>query len=186
MKPILMTMALLVLAAGPAAAHPLLTAADFAGGFAHPFMGWDHMLAMSALGLWITVSKIRPLTAISTFMAAMGAGFLLGANGVHVPLVEPGILASVLVFGLLSATALRLPVSVSAPVIAAFAVFHGHAHGTETPLGASLPYAGGFIMAGAVIISGSAVASRFVNNEAIVRRIGLSIVAAGAVLGFAG
>jgi urease accessory protein len=184
MKPILTIVAFL-LAASPAAAHPLLTGAGFAGGFAHPFLGWDHMLAMTALGLWLTASKTKPVTAISTFLAAMAAGFVLGANGVHVPLVEPGILASVLVFGLLAALAVKVPTVVAAPVIAAFAVFHGHAHGAEAPLGASLLYAGGFVLASAAIISASYMATRLIKNETAARRIGIAIVAAGAVLGFA-
>jgi urease accessory protein len=25
---------------------------DFSGGFAHPLSGWDHLLAMTAVGLW--------------------------------------------------------------------------------------------------------------------------------------
>jgi urease accessory protein len=145
MKPILTTLAFILLAASPAAAHPLLTGAGFAGGFAHPFLGWDHMLAMSALGLWLRVSKTKPVTAIATFLAAMAAGF----------------------------------------VIAAFAVFHGHAHGTEAPLGASLLYAGGFILASAGIISASYMTTRLIKNETVARRIGIAIVAAGAVLGFA-
>jgi urease accessory protein len=185
MKRVLPILALGVLAAGPAMAHPLLTGADFAGGFSHPFMGWDHVLAMTALGLWVQVSKANPITAIVTFLAAMAAGFVLGANGVHVPLVEPGILASVLVFGLLAAMAVKLPAAVAAPVIAAFAVFHGHAHGTEAPLGASLLYAGGFILASAGIISASYMTTRLIKNETVARRIGIAIVAAGAVLGFA-
>ncbi len=183
MKPLLTTLALLLLAATPAAAHPLLTGAGFAGGFAHPFMGWDHMLAMTALGLWL--SKTNPMTAVMTFLTAMAAGFMLGTGGIHVPLVEPGILASVLVFGLLAATAVKLPAGVTAPMIAVFAVFHGHAHGTEAPLGASLLYAGGFILASAVIISAAYLATRLIGNEIVVRRIGIAIVAAGAVLGFA-
>ena len=185
MKPILTTLAFLLLATAPVAAHPLMTGAGFAGGFAHPFMGWDHMLAMTAFGLWLTVSKTKPVAAIATFLAAMAAGFMLGANGIHVPLVEPGILASVLVFGLLAATAVKLPAAVTAPVIAAFAVFHGHAHGAEAPLGASLLYASGFVFAAAAIISTAYMATRLIKNEVVVRRIGIAIIAAGAVLGFA-
>ncbi len=48
----------------------------------------------------------------------------------------------------LVAGALRLPVAVGAAIVAFFAVFHGHAHGTELPDAASPAlFAGGFVLA---------------------------------------
>ena len=48
-------------------------------------------------------------------------------------IVEPMIAASLLVFGLLVALRVRLPLVVGALVVATFAVFHGIAHGGELP-----------------------------------------------------
>ena len=48
-------------------------------------------------------------------------------------MVEPGILASVIVLGLLVLAAARLPVALGAALVAVFALLHGHAHGAELP-----------------------------------------------------
>ncbi|MCK7580140.1 MAG: HupE/UreJ family protein [Chromatiales bacterium] len=58
---------------------------------------------------------------------------MLAFAGLALPAVEAGIAASLLVLGLLIATAVRLPVAVGALIAAVFAVFHGHAHGAEIP-----------------------------------------------------
>ena len=49
------------------------------------------------------------------------------------PLVESGILASVVVLGLLVLAAAQLPVALGAALVAVFALLHGHAHGAELP-----------------------------------------------------
>ena len=73
-------------------------------------------------------------------------------SGVHIPLGEQGIIASVLVLGLLIATAARLPLVASAGLVGVFALFHGVAHGTEMPASASgFAYAGGFALATAML-----------------------------------
>ena len=119
--------------------------------------------------------------------AAIGAGYTLGLSGVPIPMVESGILASVLVFGLLTATAARLPAALVAPVIAAFMVLHGHAHGSEAPTGAAMLYAAGFVAASVVIVTvafGGVHLVRHLRREAIVRWVGASIGGTGAIIGF--
>ena len=68
----------------------------------------------------------------------------------HVPLpfVEPGILASVVALGLLVALAVDLPVITGAVIVGVFALFHGHAHGSEVAesLG-GIGYMAGFALA---------------------------------------
>jgi urease accessory protein len=61
----------------------------------------------------------------------MLVGGALGMAHVHVLLVEPGILASVVTLGLLVALAVDLPVWLGAVILGVFAIFHGHAHGSE-------------------------------------------------------
>jgi urease accessory protein len=78
----------------------------------------------------------------------MLVGGILGMAHVAVPFVEPGILASVVALGLLVAAAADLPVGVGAAIIGVFALFHGHAHGTEIPETAGgVEYAAGFVLA---------------------------------------
>jgi len=51
------------------------------------------------------------------------------------------------VLGLMVAAAARPPLAVAGAVVAAFAVFHGHAHGTELPASANaLAYSVGFVV----------------------------------------
>lgn len=133
-----------------AQAHPGHGATNsFASGFGHPLFGLDHVLAMVAVGLWAAQMGGRSLWAVpATFVGVMTVGGALGMAGLPLPMVETGILVSVLVLGLLIAAAARLPLAASMVVVGLFALFHGHAHGTEIPMAASgLTYAAGFVLA---------------------------------------
>ncbi len=123
--------------------------AGFGAGYAHPFTGIDHMLAMVAVGLWAAQLGGRARWVVPlAFMGAMVVGSGLALAGIAMPMVETGIASSVLVLGLLIAFAARLPVAVSAILVGAFAVFHGHAHGNELPQAASEALYGlGFLLA---------------------------------------
>ena len=73
-------------------------------------------------------------------------------NGVSLPYVEAGIALSVVVFGLMLATGVALPVGLAAGLVGFFAIFHGQAHGAEMPAGASgVAYAAGFMIATAAL-----------------------------------
>lgn len=140
--------------AQPAAAHVFgIGGAGFFTGLGHPLSGWDHILAMVAVGIW--ASQIgRPawwmLPVI--FPAAMIGGGLLGWLDVPVPAVETGIALSVLVLGVVIGAAFRPALAVSVPLVALFAIFHGHAHGTELPEAASPALYGlGFVLATALL-----------------------------------
>jgi urease accessory protein len=79
-------------------------------------------------------------------------GGVLGMTGVALPAVESGILASVVVLGLLVLTAARVPVALSAAMVGVFAVLHGHAHGAELPaLASAISYSTGFALATALL-----------------------------------
>lgn len=121
----------------------------FTSGLNHPLHGLDHILAMVAVGLWAAQLGGRSLWLLpATFVSLMTMGGTLGILGVHVPMVEAGILLSVLVLGLLVAAKARLPLMLSLGVTGLFAIFHGHAHGTEIPMAASgVAYALGFVLA---------------------------------------
>jgi urease accessory protein len=160
---------------------------SFASGFAHPWTGLDHMLAMVAVGLWAGINGGRALWAWpAAFVGVMLAGGALGMAGVSVPFVEPGILASVIALGLLVLTAARLPVVLGAVLMAAFALLHGHAHGAELPSGAAAAtYAAGFAIATAalhVLGLGIAHLCRTDGGKLIVRGAGAAVAVAGVAL----
>ena len=130
---LLSILALLILGASPAFAHVGHGATEsFAAGIAHPFGGLDHIAVMVAVGLWAAVKGGRALWLWPvTFVGVMLVGGALGMAQIALPFVEPAILASVVALGLLVALAVDLPLVVGAGVIGAFALFHGHAHGSE-------------------------------------------------------
>ncbi|MFV8668561.1 HupE/UreJ family protein [Ralstonia pseudosolanacearum] len=120
--------------------HPGHTAGgSLLAGFLHPLTGADHLLAMVAVGVWsaLAARAVRDaLWAPVAFVALMVTGALLGAGGMALPMVEPMIAASLLVFGLLIATRAAMPRWAGALLCGGFALFHGYAHGTEFPAGA--------------------------------------------------
>lgn len=118
-------------------------------GFMHPILGWDHVVAMVAVGLWgafLGSPSIWILPVV--FPLVMAFGGALGVMGVPVPAVETGIAASAVVLGAMVAFAVRPPIWIAALIVGAFAIFHGHAHGTELPNAANpLAYSIGFVVA---------------------------------------
>jgi urease accessory protein len=136
--------------AGAAEAHTAHDASGgFTSGFLHPFFGWDHVVAMVAVGLWGAVLGAPALWLLPVvFPVVMALGGALGVAGVPIPAVETGIALSWLVLGLLVAFAVKAPLWIAAVIVGAFAVFHGHAHGTELPAAAGpVAYAAGFVVA---------------------------------------
>lgn len=118
-------------------------------GFMHPFGGSDHLLAMVSVGLWGAFLG-RPLIHVLpvVFPAMMVAGAIMGMFGVPLPPVELGIACSVLVLGGCIALSFRAPVWAASSLVAAFAVFHGYAHGKELPSAADpAGYSAGFVLA---------------------------------------
>jgi len=133
-----------------ASAHTgALEAMSFAAGFGHPIGGPDHLLAMVAVGLWAAQMGGRAVWVVpGAFVTLMIVGGALGLVGVPMPLVQLGIIASLLVLGGLIATARGLPLIWSAVLVGAFALFHGHAHGSEIPAATSAWfYTAGFALA---------------------------------------
>ena len=127
--------------------HPV-EASGFSYGLLHPLTGPDHLLAMLAVGLWAALAGGRALWALPlAFVAALLAGFGLGAAGLPLPAVEPMILASVVVIGAMVALAVRLPLLAVVVLVAVFGLAHGHAHGTEGPATGLAGYVAGFTLA---------------------------------------
>ena len=141
------------LAAAPAAAHLRPEEhGSFAAGFSHPMFGTDHVLAMLAVGLWAALIGGGALLALPAgFLGAMVFGFVIAMAGAPLPFVEPAILASVVVLGVLAALAVRPPLPGAAAIAAAFGAFHGHAHGAEIGSATALQYLAGFTVATALL-----------------------------------
>lgn len=122
-------------------------------GFVHPLGGLDHLLCMVAVGVLAAVLGGRALLLVPlSFVVMMTLGFLLGAGGAALPLVELGIGFSAVAIGAVAASGRPLPVGVAMTLAGAFAIFHGHAHGAEMPASTdALAYALGFIGATALL-----------------------------------
>jgi urease accessory protein len=139
-----------ILWACPALAHVQQgEAAGFVTGLLHPVSGLDHVLAMVAVGLWGAQLGSPAIWLLPVcFPIVMAFGGMLGLMGVHLPGIEIGIAASGILLGAAVMVEFRPPLAVAAALVAFFAIFHGHAHGTELPPGQSaLLYSMGFVLA---------------------------------------
>ena len=139
----------LVLLALPGLAHTGSVTGGFLGGLAHPLFGPDHVVAMVAVGLWGAFLGAPAIWLLPiVFPLVMAFGGVLGILGVALPGVELGIAISAVLLGLMVALGARPPLWLAAVLVGAFAIFHGHAHGTELPAGAdAVAYAIGFVIA---------------------------------------
>lgn len=160
-------------------------AGGFASGFAHPFSGFDHLLAMVSVGLWGAFLGRPLIVALPViFPTVMAAGGVLAIAGGRLPPVELGIALSVLVLGAMIAGAVRAPVWLASLIVAVFAVFHGYAHGAELPSAADpVGYSAGFVLATGLLhvagITVGLVADR-PGGARVVRGLGGLIALAGA------
>ncbi|HET6972108.1 MAG TPA: HupE/UreJ family protein [Phenylobacterium sp.] len=171
--------------AGPASAHVGTgLAGGFGAGFVHPLSGADHLLAMVSVGLWGAILG-RPLVYVLpvAFPAMMVAGAILGMFGAPLPPVELGVALSALVLGGCVALAVRAPVWLATAMAAAFAVFHGYAHGRELPSAADpVGYSAGFVLAtGLLHLAGVGIGafSRWPAGLTATRALGGGVAVAG-------
>jgi urease accessory protein len=140
----------ILLCPAPAFAHVQQSeAAGFLTGLLHPISGWDHVLAMIAVGLWGAQLGAPAIWVLPVaFPLVMAMGGMLGLLGVPVPGIEYGIAASAILLGTAVAFEVRPSIVVAALLVGVFAIFHGHAHGTELPPGQNaLLYSIGFVIA---------------------------------------
>lgn len=141
--------AICILVPGLAFAHPGHGMFDFSGGVVHPMSGWDHVVAMVAMGVWAAmVPSQRAWSIPAGFLFGMLLGGAAGMAGLLPPGLETMVAASALTASLLVAFALRVPMLVQGLLAAGVAMLHGLAHGAELPLGAlAYAYAAGFMLA---------------------------------------
>jgi urease accessory protein len=154
MRKIILSTMMLAAFSGVAQAHPDHgMAMGFAHGFMHPLSGWDHIIAMIAVGFFAATLGGRARFFVpASFVSMMVAGGVWALAGFSLPFVEAGILISVMVLS--GVALLRWNASFYAAIALCgfFAVFHGFAHGLEMPRDANgQTYALGFMMATGIL-----------------------------------
>ena len=124
-------------------------AIDFITGLEHPWSGLDHVLAMIAVGLWGAQLGNPALWILPvTFPMVMSLGAMMGLLGIPLPGIEIGIAVSAILLGAMVLGEVKPKLYIAAVMVGFFAIFHGHAHGTELPAGQSgLLYSMGFVIA---------------------------------------
>lgn len=175
----------LLLFATPAWAHTGDVTGGFLSGFAHPFLGLDHVVAMVAVGLWGAFLGVPAIWLLPiVFPLVMAGGGVLGILGVPLPYVEVGIALSAIVLGAMVALAVRPMLWVAALIVGAFAIFHGYAHGVELPEAAdAVAFSIGFVMAtGFLHLAGIALGllTRWPAGTVAVRAAGVVVAVVGA------
>lgn len=182
---LILATALLVAFVPAAGAHPGIGPdTGFGSGLAHPFSGWDHLLAMLAVGYWAAQMRARLLLP-AAFVGAMMLGAVAGRWTGPVPGMEQAIAATVLALGLMIARRARVPAAAGAALVGAFAALHGAAHGAEMPATAgAAAYGCGFVLATALLLA-AGVAAESLATRLRVRRSeapGWAVAAAGLAL----
>ena len=124
-------------------------AIGFASGFEHPISGLDHILAMVAVGMWGAQLGAPAMWVLPVvFPMVMALGGMMGLMGIKLPGIELCIALSALALGFAVFREARPKLWIAAIIVGFFAIAHGHAHGTELPLGASgVLYSIGFVIA---------------------------------------
>ena len=128
-------------------------AVGFITGLEHPWSGLDHVLAMIAVGLWGAQLGNPALWILPvTFPMVMSLGAMMGLLGIPLPGIEVGIAVSAILLGAMVFGEVKPKLYIAAVMVGFFAIFHGHAHGTELPAEQSgLLYSMGFVIATGVL-----------------------------------
>jgi urease accessory protein len=164
----------------------------FITGLLHPALGFDHFLAMLSVGILSAQIGGRGLWVVPlTFVSVMVVGGALGITGVSLPLVESGIALSVVALGVALAADKHMATIWAMLFVGFFAIFHGHAHGTEMPLIADpILYALGFVTGTALIhLTGVLIglgSGRLDNGTMVLRLLGAGIAGMGVCMLFGG
>jgi urease accessory protein len=166
-----------------AQAHPghIEGTGGWIAGFSHPLNGWDHILAMVAVGLWAAQLGGTAIWAMPlAFVAVMAGSAAIGAISGPLPWVEQGIILSDLILGGLVLAATRLPIRMGLLIVAILASFHGYAHGAEMPqMTSAFSYGTGFVMATALLHGIGLGLAFLLKNPITVRLVGGAIGVSG-------
>ncbi len=161
-------------------------AGGFLSGLSHPVSGLDHVLAMVAVGLWGAQLGVPAVWLLPVaFPMMMACGGMLGLMGLPVPGIDVGIAVSGVVLGALILGETRLPLALAVVLVAIFALFHGHAHGTELSPGQNpMLYSLGFVMCTGTLHAGGigmGLVSRWNLGRLVLRGAGSLVMIGGLV-----
>ena len=128
--------------------HSQLHGGGFEAGFYHPVLGFDHLLAMIAVGMISTLYAKKEVFIIpSVFVVFMSIGSIFAIKNINFLDNEFSISLSLIVLGFVILLKNKLPIIMTISFVGFFGFFHGHAHGTEMPGMTSLNnYILGFIL----------------------------------------
>ena len=152
--------------------------------FVHPFLGLDHVLVMTVVGVHAALLGGRMLLALpAAFVGSVLAGLLAAAGGFGLPYVELGIVLSMVALGMMLAAHRLMPAAAVVAVTIAAGLFHGHAHGTELVggSGASLVMLG--VAAGTAVLHGIGIAALLATAGRLRDRVAVSYGVAAAAIG---
>lgn len=174
--------AFVLLHVDPAHAHAgrLGLEASFQQGFLHPITGFDHLVAMIAVGLLSGVLGGRSLVTVpALFVAFLLVGGVFGFYAFELLGVELWIVGSLILLGIVLAGVTKPSRPLMYAAVALFGFAHGNAHGLELPLASSaLGYAAGFATASALCHASGIVlalaASRTPWGRTPIRALGLA------------
>ena len=144
---------LLSLIPGIALAHPGHGLDSVYAGFMHTFTGLDHLLVALSIGFWsFKLGDAMRWQLPFTFICIITLGALLGMEGLIFNGMETVIAASLMAMGLLLMMSLPISKWVQLSFAAAFALFHGMAHGIEFNSQSSMAALGGILTATAILL----------------------------------
>jgi len=154
---------------------------DFFSGFMHPVLGFDHLLAMVAVGLLsVQIGGWAIWVVPAAFVGFLAVGGVLGLYAIDLPHVEGAIAISVLALGFVIAARASLPAVVAMAIVGFFAIFHGHAHGMEIPrLAEPWKYVLGFMLASAVLHLSGVLIGLIGRREILRAQLGAGIAGIG-------
>jgi urease accessory protein len=160
-------------------------AIGFASGFRHPISGFDHILAMVAVGMWGAQLGAPAMWVLPVvFPMVMALGGMMGLMGIKLPGIELCIALSALALGFAVCREARPKLWIAAMIVGVFAIAHGHAHGTELPVGASgVLYSIGFVIATGLLHAigiGVGLVHRWPAGRIVLRLAGAVIAMGGA------
>ena len=93
---------------------------------------------MIAVGIWGAQLGNPAMWVLPvTFPMVMSLGAMMGLLGIPLPGIEIGIALSAILLGVMVVGEIRPKLVIAALFVGFFAIFHGHAHGTELPAGQS-------------------------------------------------
>ncbi len=136
-------------------------------GLVHPITGIDHMVAALAVGAWAVLGDRSRWQLPAIFLGAMMVGAAVSAAGLAVGGIHLLSSISVVVLGLLLATATLWPRRAVSALVGAVGLIHGGAHlAGVTASGSTIALYVAAIVLGTALLHGAGflVASRFFEN----------------------